>query len=152
MLKCSITGSLFGSLCMQFSSLEKDVLSRFSPNLAQLKPIYMCIGHCNKEMGSPCLFSPSVPVITILMVWWSYDPILMVWGLRSGSKVCSKHMNDWQYLSLEDLEKNLFFPKSKSWGFLVPSRLIFVTWHDTWPKSENEGNWRIHCGEFTLFG
>ena len=36
-------------------------------------------------------------------------------GLRPGSKV-----NDWQYPSLGDLEKNEFFPKGKSWGFLVP--------------------------------
>ena len=35
-------------------------------------------------------------------------------GLRPGSKVCSEHMNDWQYLSLGDLEQNEFFPKSKS--------------------------------------
>ena len=36
-------------------------------------------------------------------------------------------MNDWQYLSLGDLEQNEFFPKSKSWGFVVPQRLIMVT-------------------------
>ena len=35
-------------------------------------------------------------------------------GLRPGSKVCSEHMNDWQYLSLGDQEQNEFFPKSKS--------------------------------------
>ena len=56
-------------------------------------------------------------------------------GLRPGSKVCSEHKN----------------PKRKSWGFLVPQRLIMVTWHVTWPEIENEGNWRIG-GEFTLFG
>ena len=33
-------------------------------------------------------------------------------GLRPGSKVCSEHMNDWQYLSLGDLEQNEFFLKS----------------------------------------
>ena len=27
-------------------------------------------------------------------------------GLRPGSKVCSEHMNDWQYLSLGDLKQN----------------------------------------------
>ena len=32
-------------------------------------------------------------------------------------------MNDWQYLSLRDLEQNKFFPKSKSWGVLVSERL-----------------------------
>ena len=63
-------------------------------------------------------------------------------GLRPGSKV-----NDWPYLSLGDLEKNVLFPKGKSWGFLVPYRLI-VTWQVTWPKIENDGNWRIG-GEFT---
>ena len=35
-------------------------------------------------------------------------------GLRPGSKACSENMNDWQYLSLGDLEQNAFFPKSKS--------------------------------------
>ena len=35
-------------------------------------------------------------------------------GLRPGSKVCSEHMNDWQYLTLGDLEENEVFPKSKS--------------------------------------
>ena len=28
-----------------------------------------------------------------------------------GSKVCSEHMNDWQYLSPGDLEQNEFSPK-----------------------------------------
>ena len=32
-------------------------------------------------------------------------------GLRAGPKVCSEHMNDWQYLSLGDLEQNEFSPK-----------------------------------------
>ena len=41
-------------------------------------------------------------------------------GSRLGSKVCSEHMNDWQYLSLGHLEQNEFFPKTKSLGFLVP--------------------------------
>ena len=35
-------------------------------------------------------------------------------GLRLGSKACSENINDWQYLSLGDLEQNEFFPKSKS--------------------------------------
>ena len=30
-------------------------------------------------------------------------------GLRPGSKVCSEHMNDWQYLSLGNLEQNEVF-------------------------------------------
>ena len=30
-------------------------------------------------------------------------------GLRPGSKECSEHKNDWQYLSLGDLEPNEFF-------------------------------------------
>ena len=30
-------------------------------------------------------------------------------GLRPGLKVCSEHMNDWQYLSLGDLEQDEFF-------------------------------------------
>ena len=34
----------------------------------------------------------------------------------------SEHMNNWQYLSLGDPEQNENFPKSKSWGFLVPYR------------------------------
>ena len=34
-------------------------------------------------------------------------------GLRPGSKVCSEHMYDWQYLSLGDLEQNEFLPTSK---------------------------------------
>ena len=59
-------------------------------------------------------------------------------------------MNDLQYLSLGDLEQNDFFPKSKSCGFLVPKRLIMVTWLVTWPEIENEGNWWID-DEFTLF-
>lgn len=41
-------------------------------------------------------------------------------GLRPGSTVCSENMIDWQYLSLEDLEQIGIFPKSKSWGLLVP--------------------------------
>ena len=32
-------------------------------------------------------------------------------------------MNDWQYLSLRDLEQNETFPKSKSRGLLVPKSL-----------------------------
>ena len=40
-------------------------------------------------------------------------------GLRPGSKVCSEHKHDWQYLSLGDLEPSEFFPKSISWGFLA---------------------------------
>ena len=32
-------------------------------------------------------------------------------GLRLVSKVCSEHKNDWQYLSLGDLEENEIFPK-----------------------------------------
>ena len=40
-------------------------------------------------------------------------------GLRPESKVCSEHMNDWQHLSLTDLEQNGFFPTCMS-GFLVP--------------------------------
>ena len=39
--------------------------------------------------------------------WCSYSR-----GLRPGSKVCSEYMNDWQYLSLGDLEQNEFFLKS----------------------------------------
>ena len=30
-------------------------------------------------------------------------------GLMSGSKACSENMNDWQYISLGDLEQNEFF-------------------------------------------
>ena len=30
-------------------------------------------------------------------------------GLRPGSEVCSKRMDDWQCLSLGDLEQNDFF-------------------------------------------
>ena len=35
-------------------------------------------------------------------------------GLRPGSKVCSEHMNDWQFLSLGDLELKEIFPESIS--------------------------------------
>ena len=35
-------------------------------------------------------------------------------GLRPGSKMCSEQMNNWQYLSIGDLEQNELFPKSKS--------------------------------------
>ena len=41
-------------------------------------------------------------------------------GLKLGSEVCSEQMNDWQHLSLRDLEQNEFFPICMSWGFLVP--------------------------------
>ena len=34
---------------------------------------------------------------------------LLLKGLRPGLKVCSEHMNDWQYLSLGDLEQDEFF-------------------------------------------
>ena len=54
--------------------------------------------------------------------------------VKAWVKVCSENRNDWQYLSLADLEQNEFFPKSKSWGFVVPQRLIKVTWHVTCPK------------------
>ena len=40
-------------------------------------------------------------------------------GLRPGSKMCAEHMENWQYLSLGDLEKKKLFPRSKSSGFLV---------------------------------
>ena len=36
------------------------------------------------------------------------------------AQLWSEHMNNWQYLSLGDPEQNELFPKSKSWGFLVP--------------------------------
>ena len=45
------------------------------------------------------------------------------------SEVCSEHVNDWKYFSLGDLEQNEGFPNGKSWSFLVPYRLIVVTWH-----------------------
>ena len=35
-------------------------------------------------------------------------------GVCPGSKVCSEHMNDWQYLSIGGLKQNEFFPKIKS--------------------------------------
>ena len=35
-------------------------------------------------------------------------------------KMCPERMNNWQYLSPGDLEQNALFPKSKSWGFLMP--------------------------------
>ena len=54
--------------------------------------------------------------------------------LRPRWKMCSEHINNWQFLSPGDLEQNALFPKTTSWGFLVP----------------NEGNWPIG-GEFTLF-
>ena len=40
-------------------------------------------------------------------------------GLKPGSKGCSEHMNDWQYLSLGDLDKmNFFSPKENLEIFL----------------------------------
>ena len=53
--------------------------------------------------------------VTVISVGFQYSR-----GLIRRSKVCSQHMNDWQYLSLGNLEQKEFFPKSKSWGFLVP--------------------------------
>jgi len=35
-------------------------------------------------------------------------------GLRPVTKGFSEYMNDWQYLSLGDMEQNDFFPESKS--------------------------------------
>ena len=35
-------------------------------------------------------------------------------GLRLWSKVCSEHVNDWQYLTLRDLEENEVLPKGES--------------------------------------
>ena len=55
-----------------------------------------------------------------------------------GSKVCSEHMNDWQYLSLGDLEQNEFFPKSKSWRFLVP----FLTFNYGQVTCQVTKNWK----------
>ena len=45
--------------------------------------------------------------------------ILVLKGIKAWVN-CSEHMNDCQYLSLGDIEQNEPFPKSKSWGFLVP--------------------------------
>ena len=52
------------------------------------------------------------PFVSNLARGWTPKEISR--GLRPGSKVCSENMNDWQYLSLGDLEQNEFFPKSKS--------------------------------------
>ena len=60
-----------------------------------------------------CFVFPSVSFLFLCFMGFSR-------GLRPGSKVCSEHKNDWQYLSLGDLQQNKFFPKSKSLGFLVP--------------------------------
>ena len=46
-------------------------------------------------------------------------------GLRPGSKVCSEHMNDWQYLSLGDLEQNEFFPKVNLEAFFCLNVLLW---------------------------
>ena len=47
--------------------------------------------------------------------------VLASWFLiLKGFKACFKHMNDWQYLSLEDQQQKEFFPKRRSGGFLVP--------------------------------
>ena len=55
-------------------------------------------------------------------IWGRFLDTLIQWmhsrGLRPGSKKCSEHMNNWQYLSSGDLEQNELFPKSESWGFL----------------------------------
>ena len=59
-----------------------------------------------------CFVFPSVSFLLLCFMGFSR-------GLRPGSKVCSEHKNDWQYLSLGDLQQNKFFPKSKSLGFLV---------------------------------
>ena len=60
-----------------------------------------------------CFVFPSISFFFLCFMGFSRS-------LRPGSKVCSEHKNDWQYLSLGDLQQNEFFPKSKSWGFLVP--------------------------------
>ena len=58
------------------------------------------------------------------LIWGRFLDTLIQWthsrGLRPGSKKCSEHMNNWQYLSSGDLEQNELFPKSESWGFLLP--------------------------------
>ena len=58
-------------------------------------------------------------------------------------------MNDWQYLSLGNLEQKEFFPKSKSWGFLVPWRSRDMS-RERKLKMKEIGE--LIGGEFTLFG
>ena len=57
------------------------------------------------------LFSLRKAFISVLKVCWIFVKRTSLRGLRPGLKVCSEHMNDWQYLSLGDLEQDEFFPK-----------------------------------------
>ena len=59
-------------------------------------------------------FHRSVVLVFFMLSWVSLMMIKDSRGLRPESKVRSKHMNDLQYLSLEDLEQNEFFLKTKS--------------------------------------
>ena len=60
-------------------------------------------------------FHRSVVLVLFMLSWVSLAMMIKdSRGLRPESKVRSKHMNDLQYLSLEDLEQNNFFLESRS--------------------------------------
>ena len=60
-------------------------------------------------------FHRSVVLVLFMLSWVSLAMMIKdSRGLRPESKVRSKHMNDLQYLSLEDQEQNEFFLKTKS--------------------------------------
>ena len=67
-------------------------------------------------------------------------------GLRPGSKVCSEHMDDWQYLSLGDLEQNEFSTK-------VNLEVFFCLNGSLWSRdmSRDQKLKMKEIGEFTLF-
>ena len=82
---------------------------------SQITPQMSKIGLPNYWLFSLTTFLKSLKYATICVKFgtsWTPKEISRV--LRPGSKVCSENMNDWQYLSLGDLEQNEFFPKSKS--------------------------------------
>ena len=79
----------------------------------------------------------------IAPIWYvfSYITNIVFEGFKAWAKGECGHMIYWEYLSPGDLEQNEISSKSKSWGLLVPERLIIVTSYVKWPKIENKGNW-----------
>ena len=69
----------------------------------------------------------------------------------SLSKVCSEHMNDWQYLLLGVRRTKWILPQKEILRFSCALTFTYghVTCHVT--KTWNEENWWIG-GEFTLIG
>ena len=87
--------------------LNLFIVSMYNKNIAS---VYSTQRSLTSKLDEMCL-SKFPFTFAFVHVWLS--TVKFSKGLRPGSKVCSEHMNDWQYLSLGDLESNkmIFFPK-----------------------------------------